>query len=103
MWVTWDRIGGFGTLEVRVSAHCTSNVAIAAPQIEYTSSDLTGTCDGSSTPVDVHDLALWARGLPPGEWIRADWDCSGGSANVSDAGAFAAGLDDECDDGGPCP
>jgi hypothetical protein len=101
--VSWDRIGGFGTLEVRVTSHGYGNVPIDTRQLDYTSSDLTGTCDENSTPVDIHDIALWARGLPPGEWIRSDWDCSGGPAAILDYAAFGSGLYDECSDGGPCP
>ena len=101
--VGWDRIGGFGTLAVRVTAHCAGNVAVGAPTFDYTSSDLTGTCAESATPVDILDLALWARGLPPGSWIRSDWNCSGGSADIIDAGLWAGGLFDRCEDGGPCP
>ncbi len=52
--------------------------------------------------MDILDIALWARGLGPGGWVPADWDCSGGQADVIDAGGLAGGLDDECGDGGPC-
>ena len=100
---TWDRIGGFGTLEVQVTAHCAGNIGIAALPLDYTSSDLTGTCGEGPTPVDILDIALWARGMESGGWIRSDWDCSGGPADIVDAGRFAYGLYDACGDGGGCP
>lgn len=53
--------------------------------------------------VDIHHLALCAPWLPPGVWIRSDWDCSGGPATIIDAGEFVSGLYDQCTDGGPCP
>jgi hypothetical protein len=101
--VTWDRIGGFGTLTVRVTMHCYGDIPLADIPIDFTSSDLTGTCNESSTPADIHDIALWARGLSPEEWIRSDWDCDGGSADIHDAAEFVHGLFEECADGGPCP
>ncbi len=99
----WDRIGGFGELDARVTSHCVGNIAIAHLPLQFTSSDLTGTCSDDPDPVDILDMALWARGMSAGGWIRSDWDCSGGEAGVQDAIGVAAGVSQGCGDGEPCP
>lgn len=97
--IAWNAIGGFGTLEARVTTHCQGNLALASLPFDFTSSDLSGTC-GSAGTVSISDLALWGRGVTPGAWRPADWDCSGGSADVFDFGGLAGGYDTNC---GPCP
>jgi hypothetical protein len=93
--ITWSSLGGFGSLEARVTTHCGSRFAIGAPVLNYTSTDLSGDCTATGS-TSIVDWALWARGLPPNVWQPADWDCSGGSADLFDAGNFAFGYGTDC-------
>jgi hypothetical protein len=93
------KIGGRGSGEVRVTAHCPPSIAICHTSFDFTSTDLDGDC----IDTDVIDLGLWASGLPPNPYRKAsDYDCNG-TVNIVDLGLFAGGIGVDCADGAPCP
>ena len=95
---TWNCIGGSGNLDVNVTAHCTGNIGICTENIEFTSTDLDGTCEPTNS-TGVVDLGAWAAGLPPGYSVYSDYDCNG-NVGVVDLGFWASGLNKGCND---CP
>jgi hypothetical protein len=74
---------------------------IGTEKIEFTSSDLDGSCDPVPDTVTIVDLGLWAGCLPPASYCReSDYDCDG-TVGVIDLGIWASGLGTGCD--GSCP
>lgn len=96
---TFSGIGGYGTLDAWVTAHCAGNIAVAQRIITYTSPDLGGSCDAANS-TGVVDLARWAEALTT-YLLRSDYDCST-TITVIDLGLWATGLGEGCADA-VCP
>jgi hypothetical protein len=96
----WDSFGGYGNIDVCVTAHCTGDLAIGCENCDFTSPDLDGSCEPAPGPpfsTDVIDLGLWATGLGMGQhWDPSDYNCSGGQNEVIDLGVWAGGLGKAC-------
>jgi hypothetical protein len=92
--LSWDRFGGYGNIDVNVTAHCTGDIAIGTENRDFTTPDLDGSCEAVNS-TGVVDLGVWAGGLgsnfPP-----SDYDCSGGINTVVDLGVWAGGLGKGC-------
>lgn len=82
----WCCIGGRGTLDVCVTAHCQGNIAIGCTEINFTAPDLNGDC----LATNVIDLGIWAGGISPYK-IESDYNCDG-TVSVIDLGIWAGGL-----------
>lgn len=97
----WCCVGGYGNLDVNVTAHCTGNIAICSENIEFTSTDLNGSCEAAYPPgsTGVVDLGAWASGLPPSYNVYSDYNCDG-TVGVVDLGFWASGLLKGCNN---CP
>jgi hypothetical protein len=76
----WACIGGRGTLDVCVTAHCQGNIAIGCKEINFTGPDMDGDC----LDTDVIDLGLWAGGISP-YGLASDYNCDG-TVSVIDLG-----------------
>ena len=96
----WCRIGGRGSAEIRVTAHCVGEIEICTNAFDYTSPDLDASCDPCPGPpftANILDLGLWSGCLPPGPYCQAsDYNCDG-TVNILDLGVFAGGLTVCCD------
>jgi hypothetical protein len=97
------RLGGFGDLDVNVTAHVpTGDIPICSHTITFTSPDLNGSCDPFRSTTVV-DLGLWAQCLPPAFCIQAAYVC-GMPVGVVDLGVWASGLGKGCQSPNPnCP
>jgi len=86
----WCCIGGRGSLDVCVTAHCQGNIAIGCTAVDFTAPDLDGDC----LDTDVIDLGIWAGGISP--YAQAsDYNCDG-TVSVIDLGIWAGGLGLSC-------
>ena len=95
----FKKIGGRGTAEVCITAHCVGDIGICCETFDFTSPDLDADC----VDTDVIDLGIWAACLPPGPYCReSDFNCDG-TVGVIDLGIFASGLGTDCSSGIPCP
>jgi len=95
----FKKLGGRGSGEVCVTAHCVGDIAICCQPFDFTSTDLDGDC----LDTDVVDLGLWAGCLPPSPYCReSDYNCDL-TVDVVDLGLFAGGLNVDCADGAACP
>ena len=94
---TWRCIGGRGTLDICVTAHCQGNIAIGCTEINFTAPDLDGDC----LDTDVIDLGIWAGGISPYKQ-ESDYNCDG-TVSVIDLGIWAGGLGLSCTDCPSCP
>ncbi|MGH2571534.1 MAG: hypothetical protein ACRDGR_09925, partial [bacterium] len=56
----FGHIGGRGTAEVCVTAHCLGNIAIFCEEFDFTSSDLDASCTPTGSATNVIDLGIWA-------------------------------------------
>lgn len=92
--VTFARLGGRGSCEVRVTASCSGQIELARLPFTFTTADLDGSC-ATSNAVNVVDLGIWAAGLPPDYEVQSDYDCNG-AVNVVDLGTWAGGLGVGC-------
>ena len=91
---SWDRFGGYGNIDVNVTAHCTGDIAIGTENRDFTSPDLDGSCEASNS-TGVIDLGVWAGGLSA-NFPASDYDCTGGINTVIDLGVWAGGLGKGC-------
>ncbi|NNE42570.1 MAG: Ig-like domain-containing protein, partial [Gemmatimonadetes bacterium] len=86
--VTFDGIGGYGTLGVTVTGFLLGTWPLFNSPITYTSSDYNGSCEGAASTT-VADLGKWAVGLGVYQ-TESDFDCSG-TVNIIDLGRWAQG------------
>ena len=94
--LSWSRLGGHGSLDVRVTIHCAGDIAVGEETFDFTSPDLNGSCEPSpAISTTVFDLGMWAAGMAV-PWPFADYDCSGGPNTVVDLGVWASGLTGGC-------
>jgi hypothetical protein len=99
VYFVWEKLGGRGSAEVCVTAHCVGDIAICCQSFNFTSTDLAGDC----TVTDVVDLGPWAGCLHPSPYCQeSDYNCDG-TVDVIDLGLFAGGLTVDCSDGPACP
>jgi hypothetical protein len=80
-------LGGNGQLDLRISAHCIGDLAVCEESVQFTSPDLSGSCEASpASTMDITDLAIWgaSQGTP-----YADTTCDG-VTDISDLGAMGA-------------
>jgi hypothetical protein len=99
VYFVWEKLGGRGSAEICVTAHCVGDIAICCSAFDFTSTDLVGDC----TNTNVIDLGLWAACLPPAPYCEAsDYNCDG-TVSVIDLGLWAGGLPVDCSDGPACP
>jgi hypothetical protein len=90
---TFAKIGGAGTLEVSAVAQCGGNVPLESAYFAFTSTDLSGDCDPTSSQT-IHDDALFALGRNPfAQWI--DFNCSG-TFSVGDLATYIQGSFKGC-------
>jgi hypothetical protein len=95
----FKKLGGRGSGDACITAHCQGDIAIGCKPFDFTSTDLDGDC----LDTDVIDLGLWAGCLPPAPYCReSDYNCDG-TVDVIDLGLFAGGLAVTCADGSACP
>jgi hypothetical protein len=95
--IAFFQIGGRGSLELRVTAHCIGAYEVGIEAIDFTSPDL-----DASGGQSVIDLGLWAGCYPPAPYCKSsDYDCNG-TVDVLDLGTWAGGLGLECGQT-PCP
>jgi hypothetical protein len=91
-----SKLGGHGTLDIAITAHCVGNIAICTKSVEYSSPDMLGTCELHPTAsTTIGDIGAWAVGL--GTYTRfSDYTCGGG-VSVGDLGFIGAnGLNKGC-------
>jgi hypothetical protein len=91
-----SKLGGHGTLDVKITAHCVGNISICTKTIEYSSPDILGSCELHPTSsTTIGDIGGWAVGL--GTYTRfSDYICGGG-ITISDLGFLGAnGLQKGC-------
>jgi hypothetical protein len=95
--LTWTSLGGYGVINIHITARCQGNIAINSFNgLKFTSPDLDGSCEASpSSSTGVIDLGIFASGLPPNYFEPADYDCTG-NVGVIDLGVFASGLGNGC-------
>jgi hypothetical protein len=94
----FDRIGGRGSLDLRITVHVVEIYELFRVPVSFTSPDLTGSC----SPPGVVALGVWASGLPPAPYRReSDYTCDL-AIDVLDLGVWAGGLGIECGESA-CP
>ena len=93
---TFSRIGGRGTMDLRLTAHCIGSVDLWVVDLPFTSPDLDGSCDPApASSTGVVDLGIWAQILTS-YYRPADMDCSG-YWNIPDLGVWSYGLGVGCE------
>jgi len=99
--VVFSKLGGRGSLSLRVTAHCAGDIGMFEDEIPFTSPDLNGSCEAASS-TNILDLGLWAMCLPPAPpCVVSDYDCSG-TISLIDMAIWAGGLGRGCG-GETCP
>jgi len=93
----FDHIGGRGTADLCITAHCVGDIAIFCEEFDFTSPDLDASCETAAPATNILDLGVWAGCLPPNPYCQAaDFDCDG-TVNVVDVGFWAGGLGVPCE------
>jgi hypothetical protein len=93
------KIGGHGTLNMAITAHCVGNIAICTKSVEFTSPDILGSCEVHPTAsTTIGDIGAWAQSLPLTQPVNrfGDYTCNSG-VGVGDLGFIGAnGLTKGC-------
>jgi hypothetical protein len=101
----FSRLGGRGSAEVCVTAHCIpggGDLWICCEEFVFTSPDLDGTCETSGTSTSIIDFGIWAGCLGAGfECSASDYNCDC-QVTVLDVAIYAGGLHKNCG-GANCP
>lgn len=73
----WKKIGGHvDGLEYKVVVPDLAVGTMAQGTIKFTAADLSATCDGSTSPVNIVDMGIWAGGQAPYRYY-SDFNASG--------------------------